>query len=80
MELRCSHEDIFSKYHSTGYLCNEVAMKACAESQQMFNFFQLYWCDIDGKLWIMMLITLFLIFIIFKYTSITVEEYIAEGI
>jgi sodium/potassium/calcium exchanger 6 len=79
-ELSCKHEQIFSQYHSAAWLCNEVADKVCGETQQMVNFFELYWCELDGKTWILILIALFLIFVIFKYTSITVEEYIAEGI
>ena len=78
--MQCNHRDIFKEHHSPAYLCSAVAMKACAESQDFFNFFEFYWCDIDGKLWILLLVALFSIFIIFKYTSITVEEYIAEGI
>jgi sodium/potassium/calcium exchanger 6 len=79
-EMECNHYDIFKEHHGSTYLCNAVALKACAESQDFFNFFEFYWCDIDGKMWILLLVALFLIFVIFKYTSITVEEYIAEGI
>ena len=78
--MSCKHYDIFKEQKSAAYLCRAVATKACAETQDFFNFYEFYWCDIDGKFWIMALVALFLIFVIFKYTSITVEEYIAEGI
>jgi sodium/potassium/calcium exchanger 6 len=78
--MECTHQEIFKTHRTAEFLCKAVATKACAETQDFFNFFEFYWCDVDGKLWIMILVALFLIFVIFKYTSITVEEYIAEGI
>src|SRR3990167_7302174 len=78
--LQCSHADIFKHGYTKDFLCHQVALEACKESQEILNFFELYWCDLSGNLWIMLLIALFCIFLIFKYTSLTVEEYIAEGI
>lgn len=46
----------------------------------MFNFFELYWCGFRGSNLALMLFYILAIFLIFKYTSIAVDEYIAEGI
>ena len=79
-EQSCTHQEIFSQPRSAAWLCANMAMKACAEDQDMFNFFQYYWCDLNGNKFFFIVSALLLIFLIFKYTSIAVEEYIAQGI
>merc|ERR1719265_2744936 len=56
----------------------ELAQKVC--QADFINFFSFYYCGIDQQIWAMIAVYVFAIFIIFRYTSIVVEEYIAEGI
>jgi sodium/potassium/calcium exchanger 6 len=46
----------------------------------MFNFFELYWCGFRGSNIALFIFYIIAIFLIFKYTAIAVDEYIAEGI
>jgi sodium/potassium/calcium exchanger 6 len=46
----------------------------------MFNFFELYWCGFRGSNIALFFLYVIGIFLIFKYTAIAVDEYIAEGI
>jgi len=59
-------------------MCNTIATKVC--SGDFVNFFKTFYCDFDGQLWAQILLMVVLIFLIFKYTAIAVDEYIAEGI
>ena len=46
----------------------------------MFNIFQTYWCIFGGLLYIFLPLVICAICIIFKYTAIAVDEFIASGI
>lgn len=78
-ELKCTYKDLLHTKKSLEFLCKEGS-KICFEKQEMFNFFQLYWCGFEGNNILLILFYIIGIFLIFKYTSITVDEYIAEGI
>lgn len=55
-------------------------MEVCKEEQEYINFFQAYWCDLDGNNFAMGLLLILCAVIIFRFLSIAVEEYIAEGV
>lgn len=78
-DLKCTYGDLVLKQHSIDFLCN-TASKICADKQEFFNFFELYWCGLEGNNFLLIMLYVVGIFLIFKYTSITVDEYIAEGI
>lgn len=79
MTPKCTYKDLIQANHTIEYLC-KTGVKICTEKQDLFNFFSLYWCDFNGNSLILCVFYLLAIFLIFKYTSITVDEYIAEGI
>ena len=66
--------------HPMTYLCQTAAFKICDEKQDFTNFFNIFWCYLQGNTLLMLIVAAILIFLIFKYTSMTVDEYIAEGI
>lgn len=78
--IECSHHALIYLKPTLSYLCETAAVKQCAEEQDFFNFFKLYWCTLSGNLILLLILTFLSIFFIFKYTSIVVDEYIAEGI
>lgn len=78
--IKCDHHDLIHTHHSTDFLCKVAKMPVCADMQGLINFFEFYWCTLDGNTLPLLLIYIFGIFLIFKYTSIAVDEYIADGI
>lgn len=84
--LQCTHSSIYNyikKYKyadDSTWLCDHVSRGACKESFDFINFYSLQWCDLDGMTLATILISILIIIAIFKYTSMAVEEYIAEGI
>jgi sodium/potassium/calcium exchanger 6 len=77
--VKCTFKDMILTHHSIDYLC-KTGVKICGERQDMFNFFELYWCGFRGSNVALLLFYVLAIFLIFKYTAIAVDEYIAEGI
>lgn len=61
-------------------LCSKYANGTCGATQDFLNFYKFYWCTLGGELWIFLPLVLVFVFFIFKYTGMSVEEYIAEGI
>lgn len=76
----CSHHDLIFKQQEIGYLCSTAAKELCLSKQELVNFFDIYWCGFDGSTPLLAALAVVAIVLIFKYTSITVDEYIAEGI
>lgn len=76
----CTHHDLIYKHHSTADLCKISTEEICASLQGLINFFEFYWCTLNGNTPAVLLIYAVAIFLIFKYTSIAVDEYVAEGI
>ena len=82
----CSYKDLIYSGNghtapSTSYLCKTAAMnpEICGE-YEMFNMFEVYWCMFGGLLYLFLPVVVLAIGIIFKYTAIAVDEFIATGI
>jgi sodium/potassium/calcium exchanger 6 len=78
--MECTYTQIFAEPKDPSWYCANLATTACQQEQTFVNFFRLYWCDLEGNTVVLVTLLLFFLIAIFKYTSITVEEYIAEGI
>ena len=79
--MKCSHESIFRHGFDPAAVCLRIMEShLCKEEFKLLNLMNLFWCKLDGSYLIMMPIAIIALIIIFKYVSITVEEYIAEGI
>ena len=78
--LQCSHQDLFRQGYSNEFLCKTGAQVVCAESFSKINVMEVYWCYLGGHYYFFFPILILIIFFIFKYTSVVVEEYVAEGI
>ena len=80
-EPECTHHDLIYKHPFTNdQLCKIATSGACASLQGLLNWFEFYWCELDGNTFLLLLIYAFVIFMIFKSTSIAVDEYVADGI
>ena len=78
--IKCDFHDLIKIHRSEEFLCNQAAKHLCLNNFDQFNFYDFYWCQIDGNLPILLLVYAMAIFIIFRYTNITVDEFVAEGI
>lgn len=78
--ITCSFHDLIHTPQTIDFLCNTAAKSLCSDHQDVINFFEFYWCDINGNLPLLLVIYILAIFFIFKYTAIAVDEYVADGI
>ena len=78
--LKCDHHDLIHTPRTQEFLCKAATMEACASTQGLINFFEFYWCTLSGNTPALIVIYILAIFLIFRYTSIAVDEYVADGI
>jgi len=78
--MRCTHEYVYSYPVDADEMCRHIINGLCDGNQSFVNFIEVYWCDFKGSLSIQLLFAVLAFFVIFKYISITVEEYIADAI
>lgn len=77
--LTCSHLDLIYNPHTVDFLC-KASINACKDSFDLVNTLEIFWCYMGGYSIIFYPIMFILIALAFKYTSVVVDEYIAEGI
>jgi sodium/potassium/calcium exchanger 6 len=78
--MKCTHKSIFKLPHESSFMCGELVEGLCDDNQKIINFLSIFWCDFSGNIWIMIPFVLLMFVLIFKYVSITVEEYIADAL
>ena len=78
--MKCTHEYIYRFSMDSDEMCKHLVNGLCDQNQEFINFIEMFWCDFKGNIWVQVLFSLLAFFIIFKYISITVEEYIADSI
>ena len=79
--MECTRSSIIENaLQDPSWFCANMANSLCAEHQTYINFFKIYWCDLEGNKTALVFLSIISFIALFKYTSITVEEYIAEGI
>jgi Ca2+/Na+ antiporter len=60
--------------------CDVIGGEYCGEAEGFINFYQMYYCLINEKPWLLILMAVLIVFFNFRYMAIVVEEYCAEGI
>jgi len=75
--MDCTHENMYHSGIPADEMCN-VASAIC--HGDFANFYELYWCAYKGSMTALLITYLVLIFLIFKWTGIVVDEYICQGI
>ena len=78
--LQCNHKDLFRQGYSNDFLCKTGAQVVCAETFSLVNALNIFWCYLDGHYILYFPFVILIVFFIFKYTSVVVEEYVAQGI
>jgi sodium/potassium/calcium exchanger 6 len=76
----CDHKFVIKSNLATEQQCSIVAAKVCAETQKTFNFYSMFFCYLDGNYYLLIPVILFSIFLIFDYTSVIVEDFVAPAI
>lgn len=79
-ELQCTYKDLISSKKSQEFLCSIASTQICGSQQELFNFFKLYWCNLNNNIYLLIFLYLTLIFVILKITAFIVKNYIAEVI
>ena len=74
----CDHHSIFHSTLSTAEKCLVIS-KACSETQEVVNFYSLYFCYLPYP-WVMTLLLAVTILVIFTSTCGIIEEFIAPAI
>lgn len=83
--MECTHE-FFFKGNATAEdkcfvaTCFSDDGQCCNELYSFVNFYQISWCWLGGMWYIMLIIGIFLIFLIFRFISNLVEEYLAPAV
>lgn len=78
--LTCSFHDLIYTPQNQTFLCKTAATTLCSQKQQLINFFKFFWCTTNSNIPLILTIYTFSIFLILKYTALTVDNYIAEVI
>lgn len=77
--LLCDNATLMGSALTIAEKC-EYLTKACAESQDTFNFVRVYFCLFSGQSWVFALFAILVIIILFKFICSTVDEFIAPAI
>lgn len=78
--LECTNANFWSTALSTSQKCSQLAYGECESEEELVNFFAFFWCYLDGSTFLYVLLSIFFIFLIFKFISCTIEEFCAPSI
>ena len=78
-QITCNHASLISAALSLGDKCEQISA-ACADQQEMFNFFKLYLCHLNANNVIFAFIAIFLAVFLTKFIIAVVDEYMAPAI
>ena len=76
--IPCNHEALFHHQNTYEYLCNTMASTMC--TGDVVNFYSLYYCGINQNLFMLLFFYVIIIGLIFQYTQVVVDLYVAEAI
>lgn len=60
--------------------CSKIGLEICKNDEDIFNFYALNYCLLKESIPLLLLSSIIVIFFIFRYVAIVVDEYCAEGI
>lgn len=76
----CNNVNFWSSSLTEGQKCTQLAYGSCEDVQEMVNFFAFFWCYLDSSIAAYSILSIFFIFLIFKFISSTIEEFCAPSI
>ena len=78
----CTHDLQFKTGVTNSDICNGPGSSTgvCGETMDFINFYYMEFCWFDGNPFLFLMIMAVIIFLIFRYLSTVVDEYIADGI
>jgi hypothetical protein len=78
--VHCEYKELFKHLLPAAEMCRKYADSACGETQSFINFYHMHFCWMNGHLYLTLSLYVIMLFFIFKYTSIVVENYVIECI
>jgi len=78
----CFFEANYSDEQEFAWQCDVIAENSCAlaGSFDRFNFFSVLFCSLKGNIGAYIVVSVIIIFLIMKFISATVEEFVCPGI
>ena len=78
----CTYSNIFlaQPAWTTQQQCENFARKKCAKEEDLINFYSLHFCLMNGSSFSLIIFSVLFITFNFRWLSVVVEEYLAEGI
>jgi sodium/potassium/calcium exchanger 6 len=81
--LKCTHSNIFGPnavHKNPADQCKFFAKGTCAKEEDLINFYSVHFCLMNGSSFGLVCFALIFICFNFRWISMIVEEYLAEGI
>jgi len=78
-KMQCTKEFIFNTSISMDQKC-KVLSPICGEDQEFFNFFKVYFCQLNGSNIIISFLFIIFFILLFKFICEVIEDYVAPGI
>ncbi len=82
-ERLCKHEFIYgaeSQKILQDHRCKVIGKNYCKDPNSLFNFYQLYFCELRESNLLFLAAALFIIYLNFRYLALVIEEYCTVGI
>jgi hypothetical protein len=76
--MSCTHSAFFDD-SSIEQKC-VLARESCIEDYDLFNFFALTYCQLDGNWGFYIPISIVIILLVFRFVSLAIEDYLAPAI
>lgn len=83
MEAECTHDYFFRNGTSLEEMCSMAECfgdDCCSQNYSVINLYQISWCWLGGKWYIVLLACIVSIFFIFRFVSNLVELYLAPAV
>jgi sodium/potassium/calcium exchanger 6 len=83
MSNQCTHDNIFgpsAKYKLPSEQCTHYGKGICKDPEDLINFYQIHFCLLNGSSFGLICFALLFITFNFRWLSILIDEYLAQGI
>ena len=76
----CTYANFWSTALTTSEKCTRMGYGTCQDIEELVNFFAFFWCYLNGSIFWYCVLSILFIYLIFKFTSSTIEEFCAPSI
>jgi hypothetical protein len=80
-EVKCNFQTVMKGKDTWAQKCaNTKLMQACAAETPIYNYFKPFMCTLGGNIWLTIPLIFLVIYVIFKFITALVDEYICPSI